>query len=34
MKEHYFSFILTRGTVPLFWNEVQTGYGFSSVKFE
>lgn len=34
MKDHYFSFLQSRGTVPLFWSEVKSSYGFVSVKFE
>jgi hypothetical protein len=33
MKDHYFSFLQSRGTVPLFWSEIKSNYGFSTVKF-
>lgn len=33
MKDHYFSFVQCRGTVPIFWSEIKSTYGFSSIKF-
>ena len=32
MQDHYFSFLQVRGSVPCFWGESKTGYGFSNVK--
>lgn len=33
IKDHYFSFVQSRGTVPVHWKEVKSTYGFSTVKF-
>lgn len=34
IKDYYFSFLMVRGSAPVFWRESKSGYGFVGVRCE